>query len=439
MKHFYATLIFLSSSLANAQCTSDILITSNGRGGYTFDRHGVNNPDAVASFILTMNSDTLLVDSNTLQTTYTFHTNSTYRICMHLMDTLTLCESDTCKELEVEDAEYHNLLEEVNRWTIISSSCPVLTDHGDPASRSNCLYPEESNSIWANQDTVVNGLNYKKLQLYWYYGYDYFCDWGIIREDTIERKVFIRKMDEASETLLYNFSLKSQDTLTLTFSPNSFYYTDGLYRVDSIQWVSTYPKKRRVYYLNKTTGSGNHTLAWVQGVGHLGHPIYSYTRNWDGSCYAGECNFFPHNTIIPINYQKKVSCFYHQEVAFHDSCTYNNLVREGSQYWFHIEDSCKYGLIGAIHEITSLKSLNISPNPTEGSITLQFDIKESSEFEIILHALDGRTVSGNYNLGRLSAGLQSRSLNLSNLSSGFYLLECRNKEGSVFKKLVISR
>ncbi|MBL0308440.1 MAG: T9SS type A sorting domain-containing protein [Bacteroidetes bacterium] len=441
MKHIYLLFIILSSaSLAHSQCTADIRINSNGRGGYTFDTLSVNSPDAVATFLLTVGNDTLLLDTNTLQSSYNFDTNSTYRICMHLMDTVTLCESDTCKDFVVEDAEYHKLLEEVNEWSLANYICLVRREPTVITSRSSCSnssndYPAR---IFSQNDTIIDSLPYKIIITDGGYFGSQPCVFGYMREDTVLRRVYFRDDYDTTESLLYDFSLKVKDTISLRFKRSSLaYYPNGTYRVDSIKSFTIFSIQYRTFFLRNHNAPYSRTLVWLEGTGHLGNPVITYVRN-DGSCGGGLCNEGPFYEISARDYGSEVLCFSHNQKVYFNDCSYQQAVLIWDNC-FHFVDSCNYGsACGAIHEIGSLKSLDISPNPSDGKITLQFDVSESSEFEIILHALDGRTVSGNYNLGRLSAGLQSRSLNFAHLPAGLYLLECRNQEGSVFKKLVVN-
>lgn len=442
MKHFYATLIFcfVISNVGWAQCYGNMWKEAHGGGFYTFDTTGMSTSNVTSIFILTAGLDTLLVDSSTFHSSFHFDTNGTYRACFYWTDTINLwCKPGICCDITVDDAGYQPMLKDKNRWRMNTGPCPALASPGDPASRSDCGYFQVTDEVLANRDTLISGVAYKILELSYGSSGLSACDWGVIREDSVAKKVFARPMDEPSEIVLYDFSLKVGDTITRKFIGSMGYYIWGVYRVDSIKWLNLYPKNRGVYYLNNIQNSSGHTLVWVEGVGHAGNPLYLFSPYGNGNCLPGHCTSEPYKSIIPSDFVSILTCFYHNEVAYFDSCTYNDVQTNENHDWVYFEDSCRYYYVGSVNEVSSLRDLDISPNPTDGSITLQFDIKESSEFEIILHALDGRMVSGNYSLGRMSAGQQSRSLNLSNLSSGFYLLECRNKEGSVFKKLVISR
>lgn len=95
---------------------------------------------------------------------------------------------------------------------------------------------------------------------------------------------------------------------------------------------------------------------------------------------------------------------------------------------------------GKIYQINSITSsvdpgadpfgIEVYPNPSEGSLVVKLENPPLQPYEILIHQLDGKTVKA------FSEGVNSQAeLDLSDLSSGIYLLEIKG-ERSAFAKIV---
>lgn len=129
-------------------------------------------------------------------------------------------------------------------------------------------------------DTTINNTNYKIL----------LRDKSIlffVREDTIQKKVWIILPDSSSEYLLYDFSLNIGNQIILNYVNHS----PTLYVVDTIDTIST-PlgiKKRIILVTNDTTFTPY--LHWIEGVGSTYGPIYLFDPTYpnDGFGGSGHC------------------------------------------------------------------------------------------------------------------------------------------------------
>jgi hypothetical protein len=64
-------------------------------------------------------------------------------------------------------------------------------------------------------------------------------------------------------------------------------------------------------------------------------------------------------------------------------------------------------------------------------------ISNPDNLEIYIRDVTGKQAMNKFSLGRLNKGNTNRELDVSNLKSGFYFLECRGNDGSSFRKLII--
>lgn len=91
--------------------------------------------------------------------------------------------------------------------------------------------------------------------------------------------------------------------------------------------------------------------------------------------------------------------------------------------------------IAGVNEVSSLSSTRLSPNPTTGNVTISTD-NVTGALSISITNLLGETVKTfNENAG----GSFSKSYNLSDLSSGIYIVKLQNGDNSTTKRLSISK
>lgn len=92
-----------------------------------------------------------------------------------------------------------------------------------------------------------------------------------------------------------------------------------------------------------------------------------------------------------------------------------------------------------VHERFTSTSLQVSPVPSSGELNLDLGLTTSGQLSLQVNDLLGRTVH-QAGLGRLAAGLQRRTLDLSGLSEGQYLLSLMDERGTLTtERIVIAR
>jgi hypothetical protein len=115
----------------------------------------------------------------------------------------------------------------------------------------------------SNGDTLINSFNYKKLKK------DESTTF-LIREDSIQKKVWVVLPDSISETLLYDFNLIVGNQITLNYVG----YPPVLYQVNTIDTVSTPLGDRKRFKLVTTDTTFAAELHWIEGIGSTYSPIY---------------------------------------------------------------------------------------------------------------------------------------------------------------------
>lgn len=125
------------------------------------------------------------------------------------------------------------------------------------------IYKFKHDSIVNNQSYTVLMQTYDTTQTNWY-------DVGLIREDTILKKVYW--LIDNQEELLYDFNLSVGDTAKVVSSFGFPYPNCGFEMiVDSIAYHNYFGVLRKHWYFN--TPYYNNPEIWIEGIGNLFGPI----------------------------------------------------------------------------------------------------------------------------------------------------------------------
>jgi len=276
--------------------------------------------------------------------------------------------------------------------------------------QANCVYNYCANqwalNAWyAQGDSIYNGKTYKKFT----YNSGFV---GLMREDTIAKKVFFIQYCNTYEELLYDFSLNQGDTITYNFPYPGINMPSGDYIVDSIRVkhdYSTYYRKH--FYLRDHSSINNYTLEMIEGVGCVVHPLFLYT-----GFQVGMLGYYP--DCPGANFDQALSCKWDNgNKVYRDSCEYAiaSMVSPGSG------DSCVYchGFTGGVNSLTDQHALEVYPNPATDKMV----VKGKHELGMVfLYNAKGTLV---YQTKTTNKQLE---LNLDKLPAGIYLL--RVGEGS---------
>ena len=316
---------------------------------------------------------------------------------------------------------------------------PPSAQNGNARSISTCGINSARGIVYTSDKITIGSHDYFQLLVkdpLYYYNSDS-CLLGYIREDTLRGKVYFLNPLDTVEFLLYDFSLQPGDFFGVNMSNNSTtgYWESGLYKLDFIDSFTTAAGVRARYNLGCQNCSASHELIWVEGLGNLGDVIYPNGQNFGfGNFGFGNCPGYQYG------FEQWVSCFEHQQKVYFDSCMYASVAQYShiADGPWTVIDSCDYfGAGGGIQKLSSLSSFNTYPNPANNQVTVQLNVEQNASFNIYLRNLEGKLLENHLDMGRLNPGQHSASLNLSGISPGFYLVECRTEAGALYSKVVV--
>jgi len=85
----------------------------------------------------------------------------------------------------------------------------------------------------------------------------------------------------------------------------------------------------------------------------------------------------------------------------------------------------------------SFEILNIYPNPFNPSTTIEFNLPKSEAITIQLYDIIGRKVLTVISNSVLNKGKHSFQINAKGLASGIYIIQLRNSQASLTKKITL--
>jgi hypothetical protein len=246
-------------------------------------------------------------------------------------------------------------------------------------------------------DTLIGGKSYTKIWqsgymmgtnyygyctgiIAWYYSYLY----KAIRNDSVNKKVYVFDFFYNTETLLYDFNLQLGDTVPVSFSSG---YVSA---IDSVLVGSSYHKRF-------TISEVNHSLMdqyLIEGIGSTSGLLKLVTFCFE-CCSDLGCVKQDGNTI----YQRIGPC---------------NIIT------------------GTSNKLVPDFSCKISPNPCEGLVKIHF-YPQAENVSLLLYNELGQIVMQKYNLSN------EQDIDLASLKAGFYYYNVRNSNngnysGKLFKK-----
>ncbi|MGZ4065273.1 MAG: T9SS type A sorting domain-containing protein [Bacteroidia bacterium] len=318
------------------------------------------------------------------------------------------------------------LADSATLFTVVDLTMGVKPNPGNNTPLgANCLGNVWAGDWIAQNDSIYNGLSYKKL-------YNYNMFYGLLREDSSSKKVFFIPYCDISELLLYDFSLSVGGTINYTFYYGGGGFPSGTYKVDSIKLKHDYKTYyRRHFYLKNHSSAGNPTLELIEGVGSANHPIFLY-----GSFMAGDLSWSA-QYCPSAKYNLLVSCKSDNgEKVYYDSCAYKLAVTASC---VHVSDSCNYNnTCTDIKEFGELSNLSVFPNPASEIITLEIESQKELFLTYSLISVLGIEVRNEKSL-EIKKGKNSAQLNVRDIPEGIYILRLSSGEKSGGKTIVISR
>jgi hypothetical protein len=311
--------------------------------------------------------------------------------------------------------QYHPLLDSVNEWNYFSI-CMAVSSISNP-----CFYGSVHSyyfSEFTSNDTIINSMEYKRVNS------DIACLMGYIREDTLQKKVYFIDNQFNPEILLYDFSLQAGDSINLSFPITSDIHNPGYYHIDSIISVNLFGGTRNALYLNPTTG-GNQ-LIWIEGVGCTEALLYPYAGTFSAF-------FFPTCPEIQHQSSQFLICFKHENKIYFDDCAYNVALSPG----YILNDSCSFTNYCSGISNFEKTDLNISPNPAMNYITVTTDHLSVKNYHLTLMNINGQKIK-TWDHSIIVEG-KKIVLEINDISSGVYILECNYDDNLLRKKIVVTK
>ena len=91
-----------------------------------------------------------------------------------------------------------------------------------------------------------------------------------------------------------------------------------------------------------------------------------------------------------------------------------------------------------VNEASINSSLSLYPNPTNDNLNVAFQLKNADNISIDIYNLVGQLVSSK-DFGTISSGYTLKTLDVSNLSSGFYMVNINTSDARIVRKITVSK
>ena len=132
-------------------------------------------------------------------------------------------------------------------------------------------------------DTIINNLNYKKLNKSHDSSFMSLSYVGGIRIDT--GKVFINVNNSQGDILLYDYNLKEHDTATIFRIDHSEFHPI-LVTIDSIDEKSLNNKMLKRFYVSYSVHNKNSQDIWIENIGSIKHGLLNESCFGATGCYT---------------------------------------------------------------------------------------------------------------------------------------------------------
>ncbi|HXB39566.1 MAG TPA: T9SS type A sorting domain-containing protein [Bacteroidia bacterium] len=292
---------------------------------------------------------------------------------------------------------------------------PVPGQHKIPGCVST---PVSANwGLWqASGDTIYKNKTYRRI-----YGNGILA--GIMREDTLTRKIYFRAFcDTTNEDLLYDFSLPVGGNITYNFPfSTAGLIVSGTFTVDSIKYLHDYANlyHRHFYLSNHSTNSN--VLEMVEGIGNVNHPLFLYYWFTHGILKPWTIT----NSCPALAYSELLSCksddgtrVYYDSTAFYLA---NGGVRSVKVY---VVDTCDYSSIcctAGSQEFSGNTGFYVFPNPVTNVLNCATETITETELIFSLVNSLGQEIK-KFPVRKSSKGKNEFSFTISDIENGIYFL-----------------
>lgn len=257
-------------------------------------------------------------------------------------------------------------------------------------------------------DSIVNGVAYKKIIAA--PGCAAILNEGsfrLLREDTLEKKVYRLLSNGEEEKTLYDFNLMPGDTFVIREDTNNFIVLDSIINhivnpfdcgIDGTPML--FIENPKVFYFN----GASYPIIWVEGIGSLTGLLTSY--EWGGGILG--------HTIL---------------------CHYNQFRERDFHYIYCEEQDVCEGIVGDIEEVTNYNYFTIFPNPIKNEFTI--DLKKLDYFnhiDMTIYNLNGQRQSSlTHKYG------DNIIYNVENLENGIYFIKLLIDNQQIYFQKVIKQ
>ncbi len=270
--------------------------------------------------------------------------------------------------LQIRSQNYHKIIDTTNKWNVLEII--QLLCGCDPFTVTH--------SFTISNNTVFNNQSYKIIidSLYqnvpgtsdYYYSVN---NYGFLREDTLNKKVFFKRDNILNEEiLLYDFNIVVADT----FKGNN--QSLVVLSADSISINNHFNKRIK---LKNSYSFNSDTIIWIEGIGSL-----------NGLFYLND-GLFDQNQLL---------CYWKN----------NNLLYSLNNPLYQ----CLFALMTDLSETKTIKDISIFPNPTMDIINFN-NIENIAE--IAIYDIQGKNIMTNKIIKEKSF------IDLKSLSNGIYILQ----------------
>jgi len=316
------------------------------------------------------------------------------------------------------------LADSVTQFHIVPLYIPILIkDGGAPQTQgANCVWADWGD-WYAKNDSLYNSLVYKKF----YFGTNFE---GLMREDTVAKKVYFIQYCNTTEELLYDFSLQVGNTISYTF-PNSWgSVVSGTFTVDSIKLVHDYQTYWRRHFYLRNHGAGNDILEMIEGVGNVNHPLFLYYTFGMGMLWGSpDCPGSYYDEILSCKWDNGAKTYIDScalAMAYNNSCV-------------GVADTCHYQTTcSGIEEFSGIKNILAYPNPVSDLLTLEIETEKQLELSLSLVNVLGIEVKKE-SRHQLLKGKNNIKLNVKELPDGIYLARFTDDEKATSKVILVRR
>lgn len=267
-----------------------------------------------------------------------------------------------------------------------------LIDTGKVWNIMECFIPGACvTNTWEfkGNDTLLNNHTYKIIEQTDSLWGLYHSNQVFMREDSAKRVYAISTLGEVK---MYDFNLQTGDTFRFD---NTFFWQ--YYVVDNVDSVTLLSGEKR-----KRISFGAGAEHWIEGIGSS----------------AGLFNVFLDAFVLDMS--SSLLCFHENGIKKYEDPNYQN---------------CFFSSLG-IQENNSLLKFQLSPNPTQTSCFINFNLPQTDILKIQLLSNSGQILKSLAET-KYPSGANIIELKVDDLASGFYILKIQGLNQVAIKKLLI--